>query len=107
MQKLWFSVGDELWFSVVGTDFFCWSDGKGENLLAVMFLSDVCFPPKLCGASYHLGSVGDVELLHDASAVKLDGVGADAELRCHVGGREALCREVYDLLLAFRQAAGL
>lgn len=45
--------------------------------------------------------------MHDASAVKLDGVGADAELCCHVGGREALCREVDDLLLAFRQAAGL
>ena len=87
MQKLWFFVGGELWFSVAETDFFCWSD--------------VCFPSKLCGTSYHLGSIGNVEFLHDASAVKLDGVGADAELRCHVGGREALCRGVDNLLLAF------
>lgn len=45
MQKLWFSVGDELWFSVVGTDFFVGLTGRVKTFWQSCFSQMFVFHP--------------------------------------------------------------
>lgn len=45
MQKLWFSVGEELWFSVVGTDFFVGLKGRVKAFCLSCFCQMFVFHP--------------------------------------------------------------